>query len=210
MPTRSDTGLVEGYTRALVYTSSAGPSTMRRWARGTTRVAVVLSPEIRADPEAVAAHQEAADRVTAASGGQVAYYLATEAPATGGWVDVRLNGGDPSCAGSEYLLGYERNFTRSAEIVRAEIVYCDYKTARTATASHEMGHTFGLFHSPDKTELMYAYYNGHGGVDFGARESLAMRLMLHRPAGNAFPDDDRAATAAAAERAEVTICRSAP
>jgi hypothetical protein len=73
-----------------------------------------------------------------------------------------------------------------------------------------MGHTFGLCHSPDKTELMYAYQNGHGGVDFSARESLAMRLMLQRPAGNVFPDDDRAATAAAADRTHVTICPGRP
>ena len=41
---------------------------------------------------------------------------------------------------------------------------------------------------------MYAYYNGHGAVDFSARESL--RLMLQRQAGNVFPDDDRTASAA--------------
>jgi Matrixin len=210
-PRRSPTGLDEGYTQALVYTSDGDFSPMRRLMRGTTRVAVVVAPDLRTDPEAVAAHQEAADRMTAATGGRVVYALATQAPSSGVWVDVKLGGGDPYCAGEEDLLGYEQDFTRNGEIVRSQIVYCDYKVARTATASHEMGHTFGLCHSPDKTELMYAYYNGHGGVDFGARESLVMRLMLQRVAGNIYPDDDRAVTAtSASERSHITICRGAP
>jgi len=209
-PARSPTGMDEGYTQAIVYNHSGGPSPLRRLARGTTRVAVVLSADIGADPAAVAAHQEASDRVTAASGGQVVYALATQAPSTGVWVDVKLAAGDPSCDEEESLLGYEQSFTRNGEIVRAQIVYCDYKTARTSAASHEMGHTFGLFHSPDKAELMYGFFNGHGGVDFSARESLEMRLMLQRPAGNVFPDDDRTAAAAAGERTFTTVCRTSP
>jgi Matrixin len=205
-PSRSATGMDEGYTQAIVYTHPSGSSPLRRLARGTTRVAVVLSADIRADPEAVAAHQEAVDRMTAASGGQVVYALATQAPASGVWVDVHLGAGDSSCDEDEYLLGYEQSYTRNGEITRAVIVYCDYKVARTSTPSHEMGHTFGLFHSPDKGELMYAYYNGHGGVDFSSRESLEMRLMLQRPAGNVFPDDDRTAAAAAGDRVYVTRC----
>ena len=149
-PTRSPTGMDEGYTQALVYTSDGDFSPLRRLMRGTTRVAVVLSAELRTDAEAVAAHQEAADRMTAASGGRVAYALATQAPASGAWVEVKLGSGDPYC------------------------------------------------------------YNGHGGVDFGPRESLVMRLMLQRPAGNVFPDDDRTAAAAMGERPHTTICRTAP
>jgi len=208
-PSRSPTGMDEGYTQALVYTSDGDFSPLRRLTRGTARVAVVLSADLRADAEAVAAHQEAADRMTAAAGGRVVYALATQAPATGVWVDAKLGSGDPYCD-EEYILAYEQDYTRNGEIVRAAIVYCDYKVARTATASHEMGHTFGLCHSPDKAELMYAYYNGHGGVDFTPRESLEMRLMLQRPAGNVFPDDDRAATAAAGERVHVTRCPAPP
>lgn len=209
-PSRSPTGMDEGYTQAIVYNHSGGASPLRRLMRGTTRLAVVLSADIRSDPAAVTAHQEAADRMTAANGGQVVYVLAPQAPSSGVWVDVKLAAGDPSCDEEQDLLGYEQSFTRNGEIVRAEIVYCDYKTARTATASHEMGHTFGLFHSPDKSELMYAFYNGHGGVDFSPRESLEMHLMLQRPAGNVFPDDDRTAAAAAGERTFKTICRTSP
>jgi len=209
-PTRSPTGMDEGYTQAIVYTNPSGSAPLRRLARGTTRVAVVPSADISADPEARAAHQEAADRMTAATGGQVVYALAAQAPSSGVWVDVKLGAGDPGCDGQENLLGYEQSFTRNGEIVRAQIVYCDYKVARTAAASHEMGHTFGLFHSLDKTELMYAFFNGHGGVDFSPRESLEMRLMLQRPAGNVFPDDDRAAAAAAGERTFTTVCRTSP
>lgn len=82
---RSPTGIDEGYTQAIVYTHSSGSTPLRRLARGTTRVPVVPSPDLRADPEAMAAHQEAADRMTAATGGQVVYVLATQAPSSGMW-----------------------------------------------------------------------------------------------------------------------------
>ena len=210
-PTSSATGMNEGYTQAIVYTSGGDLSPLRRLMHGTTRVAVVLSADLQTDAEAVAAHQEAADRMTAASGGGVIYALATQAPTSGVWVEAKLGNGDQYCD-QENILAYEQDFTSNGEIVRARIVYCDYRVPRTSTVSHEMGHTFGLGHSPDKAELMYAYYNGHGGVDFSARESLEMRLMLQRPAGNVFPDDDRTAAAAtaAAERVHTTICRTSP
>ena len=102
----------EGYTQALVYTSGSGSTTLRRLPRGTTRVAVVPSADIRADAEAMTAHQEAADRMTAATGGQVVYALAAQAPASGVWVDVHLGAGDSFCDDEEDLLGYEQSYTR--------------------------------------------------------------------------------------------------
>src|SRR6185436_18187550 len=98
------------------------------------------------------------------------------------------------------------DFIRSAETVRAVIVYCDPKSARTAVVSHEMGHTFGLYHSPVSKELMYAFFDGHGAAEFGARESLEMRLMLQRPGGNQFPDDDRSVRATGVSGTHVIVC----
>lgn len=207
-PARSPTGIDEGYTQALVYTQPNGPNPLWRLARGTTNVVVVPSADIRADDGALKAHQEAADRVSAATGGQVVYVLGSQRPASGVYVETRFDVGDPTCA-QPNVLAFERGFVRGYEIVRAEIVFCDYKVARTPSVTHEMGHTFGLFHSPDKGELMYAYYNGHGSVDFSPRESLEMRLMLQRPGGNVFPDDDRAVTASTVMQTHVTICRTA-
>ena len=204
-PQTSTSGMDEAYTRAIVYSHPEGAGPLRRLSRGTTHVAVVPSEDLRGEEE-MAAHREAAERVTAASGGQVVYTVETQRPASGVYVETRLaRENDDLCAGHN-ILAFEQDFIRSAETVRAVIVYCDPKSARTAVVSHEMGHTFGLYHSPDSKELMYAFFDGHGAVDFGARESLEMRLMLQRPGGNQFPDDDRSVGATGASGTHVIVC----
>jgi matrixin len=206
-PARSPTGMDEGYIQSIVYGRLDGAGPLRRLQRGTTRVAVVPSADLLADEQAMASHQEAVERLTAATGGQVVYVLERQRPASGVYVDSRLDAADPTCSASN-VLAFAQVFTRNGEVVRGLIVYCDYKVARTSIPSHEMGHTFGLFHSPDKGELMYAYYNGHGGVDFSPRETLTMKLMLQRPGGNLYPDDDRAVAASTERQSHVTICRA--
>ena len=198
----------ESFTQAIVYSHPDGSGPLRRLARGTTRVVVVPSAALRGEDE-MAAHQEAADRVTNATGGQVVYVLATERPASGPYVETRLGGDGDELCGEHNILGFERDFLRNGETVHALIVYCDPKSARTAVVSHEMGHTFGLYHSPDKGELMFAFFNGHGAVEFSAREGLEMRLMLQRPGGNVFPDDDRTLSLSGATGIYTTICRTA-
>jgi hypothetical protein len=204
-PRTSSSGMDEAYTRTVVYSHPEGAGPLRRLTRGTTHVVVVPSRDLRGEEE-MAAHREAAERVTAASGGQVLYTVETQRPASGVYVEARLSrDGDDLCA-KHNILAFEQDFMRSGETVRAVIVYCDPKWARTAVVSHEMGHTFGLYHSPDSKELMYAFFDGHGAVDFGARESLEMRLMLQRPGGNQFPDDDRGVGATGVSGTHVIVC----
>jgi hypothetical protein len=57
---------------------------------------------------------------------------------------------------------------------------------------------------------MYAFFNGHGNVEFSAREALEMRLMLQRPGGNQFPDDDRRVSVTGATGTHVTVCPGQP
>ena len=209
-PERSPTGMDPDFTEAIVYTHPSGPGPLRRLARGTTRVVVIPSEELRAGELEMAAHQEVADRVTAATGGQVVYVLGTQRPASGGYVETRIGGADDAPCKEENVLGFEQDFTRNGEITHSVIVYCDPRSARNSVVSHEMGHTFGLFHSPEKVELMYAFFNGHGAVDFSARESLEMRLMLQRVGGNQFPDDDRGVSVSGVTGSYVTVCTSAP
>jgi hypothetical protein len=208
-PEESPTGMDAGFTQSIVYSNPSGPAPLRRLARGMTRVVVIPSPALRGDLE-MQAHQEAADRVTAASGGQVVYVLGTERPTSGGYVETRIGGSDDTPCTQSNVLGFEQDFVRSGEIVHSVIVYCDPASARNSVVSHEMGHSFGLHHSPEKGELMYAFFNGHGAVDFSAREALEMRLMLQRPAGNVYPDDDRGVTTAGATGIVTTVCLSTP
>ena len=152
------------------------------------------------------AHRAAAERVTAASRGQVTYVVDTERPVTGVYVETRLGRSDDELCQRDNILAFEQDFIRNGESVRGLIVFCDPQSARTAVVSHEMGHTFGLYHSPDSRELMYAFFDGHGAVEFSARESLEMRLMLQRPGGNQFPDDDRSVSLTGASGTRVTVC----
>jgi hypothetical protein len=205
-PEQSPTGMNADYTQNIVYTHPNGPGPLRRLARGTARVVVIPADGLRGDLE-MQAHQEAADRVTAASGGQVVYVLGTERPASGtGYVETRIGGSEDSLCNESNVLGFEQDFTRNGEIVHSVIVYCDPASARNAVVSHEMGHSFGLHHSPEKGELMYAFFNGHGAVAFSAREGLEMRLMLQRPGGNVYPDDDRGVSGAGATGIFTTVC----
>jgi hypothetical protein len=207
-PERSPTGMDPDFTQNIVYSHPDGPGPLRRLARGITRVVVIPSEALRGDLE-MQAHQEAADRVTAASGGQVVYVLGAERPASGsGYVETRIGGSEDTLCNQANVLGFDQDFTRNGEIVHSLIVYCDPGSARNAVVSHEMGHTFGLHHSPEKGELMYAFFNGHGAVEFSAREGLEMRLMLQRPGGNVYPDDDRGVSSAGATATYTTICVS--
>ena len=206
-PRTSPTGIDEEFTQALVYSRTEGSGPLRRLPRGTARVVVVPSEDLRGNNEAMTAHQEAVDRVTAATGGQVAYVLGSAIPSTGPYVETRIGGSDDELCRETNVLAFAQTFTRNGEIVRGVVAYCDPKAARNAVVGHELGHTFGLQHSPEKGELMYRFFNGHGAVEFSARESLEMRLMLQRLAGNVFPDDDRAVAASARAGSDVTICR---
>src|SRR5687767_11876301 len=87
-PERSPTGMDPDFTQNLVYTHPNGPGPLRRLQRGTTRVVVIPSAELRGDAE-MAAHEDAVNRINAATGGQVTYVLGTEKPVSG-YVEARL------------------------------------------------------------------------------------------------------------------------
>jgi hypothetical protein len=94
----------------------------------------------------------------------------------------------------------------NGEIVGGSIVHCSLDAARSPTATHETGHTFGLRHSPEPSELMAAVFTSARSASCGPRERLAMRLMLQRAGGNRFPDEDRSVQPTATA-VEVTVCR---
>jgi len=184
----------------IVYTSasSSNPSptgalALVRLAEGTASVVLVPSAEILGDGAAHDAQVAAAANITAASGGTVHYSLARERPASGVAFDMAIDPADPDCAEGR-VRAYTQLTTRRGEIVGGRIVYCSTAIARSSTASHEVGHTFGLRHSPANGEVMFASFSSGRSADFGAREAMAMHLMAQRRGGNRFPDNDREAT----------------
>jgi len=210
-PRTSATGLSESYTSVLVYTNAGltggtpGTDPMQRL-RPDLPPYLVPSQPILDDPAAVAAHQQAINAIAAATQGQVVYTLAAQRPTIAAAITTRVaDSRDANC--SSNTLGYASYVARDDEIAGAGIVFCRLDVARSmAVVTHEVGHTFGLQHSPDPQELMHGTLRANQNTAFSAREALTMRLMLQRRGGNRFPDDDRSLTVAT-ERTVTIVCR---
>lgn len=193
-PRTSPTGLDENLTAFLVYTSTAegspiGALPMRRHRPGTTLVSMVLSEGLLADPGALANHLFAADVLTAAVAGKVAYRVTPQAVAGSTIVNISYEPENAGCG--DRTRAFTTIRLSGGEITSGTIVYCVPDSPRSPTVIHELGHTFGLLHSPNRTDLMYSTFVSDRSDVLTARETLAMRLMLERSGGTRFPDNDR-------------------
>jgi hypothetical protein len=208
-PKTTANGLDENYTATLVYTSAGrttgpvGAQPLLRVGLGAS-VVIVPSAAILADDRAHDFHREAVEQLTAIVGGAVRFRLEAAAPASGVVFTTRIEPGHPTCA--QNTRGFATSNLRNSEIVGGEVVFCDDQIARSATVTHELGHTFGLRHSPDARDLMFGTFVRGRTPEFGPRETLIMNLMLKRPPGNRFPDSDRAAGAAGVTGRLTVVC----
>ncbi len=203
--------LDEAYTRTLVYTPTTddafSTTALKRISRTVTSAVVVPSLALQADGEAMAMHQAAAAEMNLVQD-RVRYSIASAKPATTATtlvIETLLDPQDPRCG--ETTRGFAHLPTIGDEITLAAIVFCRPDAARTATVLHELGHTFGLRHAPESSEVMFASFTLGRATTFGPRERATMRMMLERPAGNLFPDNDRSVRSTAVRRDEVIVCR---
>lgn len=206
-PRRSPSGLDESYTERLVYTSSTEPFErvqLRRLPPTAAEVVLVLAPEIHDHPSRLATHRDAAQRMTSVTGGRIVYTVASQRPGIAATVfDVRIN--HIGCSAG--FGAFTQLSTRNDEILGGLIVYCNPELARFAsTVTHELGHTFGLRHSPDPREVMFVGGDAARPPEFSPRELLAMGLTQQRRAGNRFPDNDRDAVTTLAALQSTVVC----
>lgn len=208
-PSRSPTRLDADYTRALVYESASitGGGEVEPLDRpdlDTAQVAIVPTGAIARDPRAMQALRDAASEVTDALRGAIVYSVGASPGAVP--VSLLVEPQNESIV-EENLRALTRCWMTRLVITRCEIVYRDVEVVRSNTTLHELGHTFGLNHSPDRSEIMGVRRLG-SPQQFSQRERLAMRLMLKRPPGNLFPDNDRQAPALRAPgETSVIVCR---
>ena len=208
-PSESPTRLDSDYTRALVYLSaSLGDQgelePLDRPSLDVGRVGIIPTGAIPRDAGAMQTLSDAAAEMTNALGGEIVYSVGEDPGAVP--VTLLVDPQNESIVG-ENLRAFARCWMTRLVITRCEIVFRDVEVVRSNTTLHEFGHTFGLNHSPDRSEIM-GVRRVRFPERFSPRERLAMTLMLKRLPGNLFPDDDRQAPALRALGEESRIlCR---
>ena len=212
-PASSPTGLDEAFSSETVYSASTcpavntGQSPLRKTASSAGAIQVSLGPDLQ-DASAEAAHGQAIARLNAALAGSPRYELAGS-PGAGVSFTAVIDPGHRTCTeGSELLrAAAELTFTNGS-ISGGRLVYCSIAAARSVSlVLHELGHTFGLYHSSSSSDVMYCTIGRPS--QFSARETLVMKLMRQRRAGNRWPDNDRqtaAPLALPARSTEVITC----
>jgi hypothetical protein len=191
-PRVSPTGLDEESTARLVYNCAApgcpdGGEPLGRVNQGT--VTLVPSRELLGDRGALRAIDDAAHIWTAATRGEVVFTLGAST-AGGTIVEVDVDPHDPAIV-SKGAAGVTRRQYSGSSVVRARITLRSIDLARRIPLSiHEIGHAFGLAHSPRVGDVMWSGPELYESTDLSPREKLAVALMLQRTSGNRFPDTE--------------------
>jgi len=192
-PNASPSGLDVEYTARLVYNCTAagcadGGEPLGRVPQGM--VSVRPSRELRDDPDALAALEEGVQLWTAATRGEVAF--ARSIPSAPGTVEVTVDvdPADPVIV-SRGAAGVTRRDYAGAAISRARITLRSVSLARRLPLLvHELGHAFGLAHSPRLGDVMWNGPELYDSIDLSASEKVVVALMLQRASGNRFPDNE--------------------
>jgi hypothetical protein len=191
-PRVSPTGLDEEYTARLVYNCTDprcadGGEPLGRVPQGF--VTLRASRDLQADPAALAAIEEAAQLWNAATRGEVVFVLGAGS-LPGAVVDLDVDPSDPVIV-ARGAAGVTRRQYSGGSVVQARITLRSVALARRVPLNvHELGHAFGLAHSPRLGDVMWNGPELYDAVDLSAREKLAIALMLQRSSGNRFPDSE--------------------
>jgi hypothetical protein len=192
-PRTSLTGIDEEYTARLVYNCASagcvdGGESLGRVPQGL--VTLQLSRDLLADRAAYAAIDEAAQLWTAATRGEVVFRVGAAFASGVVIVDMDVDPSDPAILARGAAGVTRRQYTGSS-IARARITLRSVELARRLPLSiHELGHAFGLAHSPRVGDVMWNGPELYDATDLSEREKLSVALMLQRASGNRYPDTE--------------------
>ena len=196
-PTSSPTGLDEDFSATIAYSASSCPAANTGLAALTRAPSVVNTVNVffRAgspDSAVEAAHQQAIASLNEATGGAPRYQLTADPTGEVSFA-MEIDPNHARCTGPQPVGAFAELNGVNGRISGGRILYCSVAGARSVTlVQHELGHTWGLYHSPSPADMMYCSSSGRA-AQFSSRERLVMKLMRQRRAGNRWPDDDRQA-----------------
>jgi hypothetical protein len=209
-PRESPVGVDETYTARLVYNCATAPcSASEPLLRvGGGQVWILPSAELQADQEAMRSHEAAAALLTQASGGAVRFSVTGNASPGGILVRTYVDPMDPDVVSWQAAAVTRRQLGDRWNIVGGTIVLRSVELARLLPLMlHEMGHAFGLSHSPHVGDVMFSGRELYQTSDFSPAERLTIGLMLQRSPGNRFPDEDSGLAGASSRRGlSVVVC----
>jgi hypothetical protein len=131
------------------------------------------------------AHREGAAAVTEATEGAITFVVEPRATS-----DVVFHTSLEPGASADALTYRD---LRGGAVVGGRSVFASWAAVRDpGFLAHELGHALGLQHSTVPADVMYFRCGSRASYAFTANERRTIRLLLQRPPGNQFPDNDRA------------------
>ena len=182
-PTQAQ-GATEDWTRQVLH-GTFGTSSMLRPDPQLRQYTIIPDAAMAADAGAMAALERAAAMWNAATGSTgFAMRVGSGAPVNGFGVVVATIDSTSPTSGGAAPLGTGRALSGGT------ITFRSLAVARLANlVAHELGHMFGVGHSPDSIDIMFS---ASPAADLSPREAMTVRLMLQRRPGKVWPDNERA------------------